>query len=352
MSEASVIRRERTELYVGLFIVVGLAIMGGLIWQFGSFTDKLKARYQLQIVLEDATGIIIGAEVRFGGTPIGLVTNKEIKKDFSSMLLTLEIFEQYKIPEGSKLSLATSGLMGDRYINIVPPEEVTDQTIKAGTTIDGGGVDVLAEVTERAARLSDKMEVVLGELDQAIKETRVVVNNLTSVTEKFDQRVMSEENLDNIGETIEKMKVTTSNLANGSAKLEPLLEESRETVAAARKPFERATEVIDKIEPAVAELQPALAEVRPTLIEFKDTAAKANYAIDRILEGDGVAGALISDPELKADLESFVENLEEHGILGYKSGKRRSDAEEEKAEEKTGDTPPAPRKKGLFNFGN
>ncbi|MEM7013782.1 MAG: MlaD family protein, partial [Verrucomicrobiota bacterium] len=312
-------------------------------------------RYELTITLNDATGIIKGAPIRFGGTMVGRVRTKEISDDFTSMQLKVDIFEEYKLPKGSRFVVTTSGLMGDRFINITPPVEPTKERIQPGETIASSGGDMMAEFQERAARLSDKIEIVLEELDQAVVETRVVVANLTSVTEKVDQRVMSDDNLDNIAKSIEKLQVTTTNLADGSAKLEPLLEESRVTVAAAKKPFERATEVIDKIEPAVeelqpafAELKPAIAEVRPTLIEMKDVATKANYAIDRIIEGEGVTGALISDADMRSDLESFVDNLEAHGILGYKKGKQKDDSKDSDDDDDDSDEDAPREKRGLF----
>lgn len=335
MSDASVIRRERTEIFVGLFIIVGLAIMAVLIWNFGSFTDKFRPKYELEIRLNDASGIIEGAPVRYGGTKVGFVTSKKIADDFSSMIMKVAIFEEYKIPVGAKFVVTTSGLMGDRFVNIYAPDEPTDERIKPGTTLTSSGGDMMAEFSERAARVSDKIEIVLEEVDQAVTEARVMVANLTSVTEKFDQRVLAEKNLENFDAAIANLRVTTNNLADGSGKIGPLLDETKATVAAAREPFEQATMMIAKLEPAIEELQPAFAELKPalaevqsTLVEIRSVATQLNYAVDRIIDGDGVAGALISDPQLRDDLKSFVATLEEHGILGYKKGRKEIEEEE------------------------
>jgi phospholipid/cholesterol/gamma-HCH transport system substrate-binding protein len=356
MSDASVIRRERTEIFVGLFIIVGLAIMAVLIWNFGSFTDRFRPKYELKIVLNDATGIIQGAPIRYGGTKVGVVKSKEIAEDFTSMVMTVEIFDEYKIPAGSKFVVTTSGLMGDRFVNIFAPDEPTEERIKPGSTIVSSGGDMMAEFSERAARVSDKVEIVLEELDKAVSETRVMVANLTSVSEKFDQRVLAEDNLENFTEAIANLRTTTTNLAEGSGKIAPLLDETRETVAAAREPFDRASELIKKLEPAIEELQPAfaelkplLAEVQPTLAEIRGVATQLNYAIERVLDGDGIAGAVISDPELRDDLKSFVETLEEHGVLGYKKGRQEDKKEDEP---KAAEPEEKPKGKGLFRRKN
>jgi len=193
---------------------------------------------------------------------------------------------------------------------------------------------------KRATTLADKMDTVLEELDMVVKESRKVVGNLNSVTEKIDQQVMSEENVSNVSKTIEKLRESTDNLATATEKLEPLLEASHETVVAASKPFER-------MDAAIVKLEPALDDLRATV-------RNANLVMADIKNGEGVAGAILSDSKLRADLTSFVENLEAHGILGYKKGKKASDEEaKEKAAPKAGEKPeskPSEPRKGPFRI--
>lgn len=330
MSDASVISRERTELYVGLFVAVGLAIMGTLIWNFSGIRDSMVPRYNLYVLLPDASGVLDGGAVKFRGTKIGFVKEKRFMDDLSGVLVTLDIFQKYEVPEESQFTIVTSGLMGDRYIDIVPPDRLTGRMIKPNTPnnpIDNTGADLMTELKKRAAMLADKMDTVLDELDLVVKESRSVVSNLNSVTEKIDQQVMSEENIGNVSKTIEKLRASTDNLATATEQLEPLLQASQETVVAAAKPFER-------MDAAIVKLEPALDDLRATV-------RNANLVMADIKNGEGVAGAILSDSKLRADLTSFVENLEAHGILGYKKGKKASDAEEKAAATKTPSKPAA-----------
>ncbi len=50
--------KKQTELFVGLFIFAGLALLGGLVLQFGKFSDRLRGHYGLTIVFDDASGVI------------------------------------------------------------------------------------------------------------------------------------------------------------------------------------------------------------------------------------------------------------------------------------------------------
>jgi len=337
MSEESVIRRERTELFVGLFILVGLAIMGTLIWQFGKIGDRIGDRYQIQLRLDDASGIMEGSAVRFGGTKIGFVARKDPRTDFTGIVLTLDLDSTYRIPEGSRFAVSTSGLMGDRYINVSPPQEVTNDKIKPGAMVEGVLEDPVKEIQETVMDLSTRANVVLAELDQAIADSQVVVANFTKISEKVDAQVLSDDNLDNFANALDKISLTTDNLTDASAKLEPLIEESRDTVKQAGKPFETA----DK---ALVELEPTVKELRVAVEGAQDAIDEANSAIREVTGGEGVTASLITNEELARDLESLIANLEAHGVLGYKKGKRRNDAYEERqerrAEEKKSPSPP------------
>lgn len=321
MSDETVIRRERTELLVGLFILVGMAIMGALIWQFGKISDRIGERYQVTLRLDDASGIIEGSSVRFGGTKIGFVQKKDPRADFSGILLTLDLDSTYRIPKGSKFTVTTSGLMGDRYISVVPPSTPTEEKLAPGSTVEGFVDDPVKEIQASVMDLSTRANVVLAELDQAITDSQVVVSNFTEISEKINEQMLNDDNLDNFANALDKISLTTDNLNKASAKLDPLIEESRATVKRAGKPFDTADE-------AFAELKPTIEELREAANAAEATMAQANRAIREVTDGDGLTSSLISNRELARDMESLVANLEEHGVLGYKSGKKRDDAYE------------------------
>ncbi len=347
MSEASVIRRERTELSVGLFILAGLAIMGVLIWQFGKFSDRLQDRYIIYLLMPDASGVVEGSGVLYGGGKIGYVKDLTLLEDFSGVRLTLEIFDTYKIPAGSEFSIGTSGLMGDKYINVVPPserereEKGLEGNLAAGALVEAEGADVIADLQKQAQVISDKVDIVLTELDTAISEARTVVGNLTSISEKFDQRVLSDVNIENFSRSLERVSDTTENLASASKELGPLLEESKKTVAAAAEPFERADQMIADLEPSLSSLGPTMDDLRVAVDEIKDTANNANQTIDEIRKGNGVVGGLISDSQMRRDLESLLANLEAYGILGYKRGRAKDNAARERDPRNRADDSPA-----------
>jgi phospholipid/cholesterol/gamma-HCH transport system substrate-binding protein len=331
MSDANVIRKERTEFFVGLFVVIGSIIMGALIWQFGKFSDRLENDYPVYLVLQDASGIIPGGNVMFSGERVGYVKSKELdQRTFQGIKVELRVFQKYNIPVGSKFRVATSGLMGDNFISITPPPEdkLTGEVLgREGITIRGSE-NVLEQLPEQGKRIADNVETLLAELDTSVDDVRKVIINFISISEKFDQRVMSEENLASFDQAVTSIGDTATNLQKASDKLTDLIEDSRKTVAAAGKPFERADKAIAELEPTVKELHATIEEI--------------HHAADQVTNGDGPVPALLTNSEMRKNLESLISNLERHGILGYKRGREK----EEKGEDK--EEPKGPLGRGLF----
>ena len=133
--------QSRPEIFVGLFLFIGLAMLGGLILQFGKYSDKLKGHYSLTIVFEDASGVIKGSEVRMGGARIGQVTNLPELNDEIKVEVELSIMAAIRIPEGSTFQINSASLLGDKLIVVTPPadQERNGGFFAQNSRIDGAG---------------------------------------------------------------------------------------------------------------------------------------------------------------------------------------------------------------------
>lgn len=323
------LRKEKTEIFVGLFVLVGLIIMGTLIIQFGRFSDRLREKYEVTVLFPDGGDISNGSPVRLGGAQIGIVAaNPELNTDSNGVIIALEIYDGKKIPAGSRFSIGTSGLMGDSYIKVTSPKLSSGEYLPPGSTIDGTVGSSLADFTEQGGDL-------LNDLSLAVVDIREAVVSLDASFKKIEENVLSEENIDNLSGTLADFKATGENIKVASEKLIPVVEkggeameqakvafeEAKLAVAAATKTFDTATGIVEKAGPAVDDFGPAIADLREAI-------AGISKAVDGITKGDGAAAALIGDAELRRDLESLISNLNEHGILGYKNDA----AEREQAE--------------------
>lgn len=77
----------------------------------------LGGKYNIYASFGRTDGLNVGDAVRMSGVDIGRVVASKLDEDFNSRL-TLEINNEYKIPDDSSASIISFGLIGGKYIEI------------------------------------------------------------------------------------------------------------------------------------------------------------------------------------------------------------------------------------------
>lgn len=313
-------RDKKTEVRVGLFVLIGLAMIGGLILQFGRIGDRVRGHYPIVVVFDDASGLIKGSEIRMGGARIGKVAETPMLNDQLKVEVELSVSDMIRIPVNSQFQIASATILGDKLIQITPPETKTGQFIAEGQRIVGGGPSGLdaiqnnAEAVSRDARqlMKDAKEM-LTNVDATVGDIRNATRKLDQALERVNTAVLSETNLQSISRTI-------ANFEQSSTSLKPTLDDARETLATLRKAADNANARINEIGPAFKQVPQAVASI-------KQAADKAGNAIDRVSQGEGLLGTLAEDKGVSTDTKTFIKNLRQYGILRYrdKESKEESD---------------------------
>src|SRR5207248_9181432 len=116
-------RHERgLEFKVGIFVFVGLAMLGALLVQFGRLGEGFKTYYPLTVRFNDASGLLKGTDVLLAGARIGKVAGgPRLVSDGPGVLVPLRIYDYVRLPIGSKFTVGSSGLLGDRFVTVTPP---------------------------------------------------------------------------------------------------------------------------------------------------------------------------------------------------------------------------------------
>ena len=75
--------------------------------------------YQLYARFNRTDGLLVGDAVRLAGMDIGRVVSARLDNNFKAVL-TLEVKDQIRLPEDSSAAIVSSGVMGNKYIEIEP----------------------------------------------------------------------------------------------------------------------------------------------------------------------------------------------------------------------------------------
>ncbi len=120
------------ETIIGFVVLIIALLFLIFAYKTGSSITSSKG-YQLTANFQSAEGIAVGSDVMISGIKIGSV--KKITLDPNSFYASvcLNINDDVKIPKDSKAQVVTSGLLGGKYISIVPGND--DENLAANEEI-------------------------------------------------------------------------------------------------------------------------------------------------------------------------------------------------------------------------
>jgi ABC-type transporter Mla subunit MlaD len=310
---------KRTEVFVGLFLLCGMALLGGLILRFSSIRERFRDRDRFTVLFSDASGLSEGAPVRLGGTTIGRVEQTPRLNSSGKVGVSITVYrdEENRIPRGSRFAIAKEGLLGDSYIAITRPEESTEGFYEPGEVLSGSMTTGLDTLQESAGKISGEVEGLVKELRAGVKAFEAAVAridaevltpentgnvktslaSLNSALKKVDEQVLSEENTTAVKDTLASLRSTSEALATQVKKLDPILE---------------------KGEKAMTSFGEAADTFKQSGTAFTKAAEKAGRTFGQTTDGDGLLAALLNDAELRDDFKSLVANLRSRGVIFYK----------------------------------
>jgi phospholipid/cholesterol/gamma-HCH transport system substrate-binding protein len=121
------------ELKVGIFVFIGIIILMTFVLSIGGY-KTWTAGYNVHFTFKFVNGVKLGAPVRFAGIDVGEV--KEISFNFNpqesqtKVRLICWIKNDIKIPIDSSVWVNTLGLLGEKYIEIMPGKDYSKYLAK------------------------------------------------------------------------------------------------------------------------------------------------------------------------------------------------------------------------------
>ena len=122
MSENNSNRESALELKAGVFVLIGLVFIATMAFKFGRLGQGLfQQYYAITVTFPSADGLIKNSDVQLAGARIGYVAEKPvITPGGSGVTIPLEILSDVKIPRQTTLEVGSSGLLGDKFVDIKP----------------------------------------------------------------------------------------------------------------------------------------------------------------------------------------------------------------------------------------
>lgn len=126
--------RSMLDLWVGLFVVAGIAALVVLAFKVGNMSSMGGGEtYTLTANFDNIGGLKPRAPIKSAGVVVGRVTAISFNNERFTAKVTMAVEKNYKFPKDTTASILTSGLLGEQYIGLEGGGD--DQMLKAGDNI-------------------------------------------------------------------------------------------------------------------------------------------------------------------------------------------------------------------------
>jgi phospholipid/cholesterol/gamma-HCH transport system substrate-binding protein len=359
--------KAQNELQAGVFILGAIALLGLSIWILGQERQIFVRQQEYRAIFKDVQGLSEGAGVRLGGIAVGRVGGFSFVADSveQRVEVTILLNDHFveRIREDSVVTLQTQGLLGDRFINILPG--VSPNKLPPGSVL---------QVQESA-----DMALLFSRASVAVDNVATLSEQLKDLTKNFDKKTLDSiavgfRSLGSLAEEIEKgdgllhklvfskkdgeqilgdLRTASSSLSSfmkeikdGDGLLNALVygDKGPETIAS----LSQSAASIGQASTALAGLindiktgsglahEMVYAEspggINEVVAKLNDTAHNLKIASDALAKGSGTIGALLVDSQLYDNLVEVTDGAKRSVIL--RSAIRSALAENRKQEAK------------------
>ena len=266
------------QVWVGLFVLVAAALLIGTVLSVaGTFR---RGNIPHRAYFKFAGGLEPGAAVRFGGMKAGSVQAVRVDPEDSTRIeVDFNVARHIPLKADSVAKIASLSPLGDNYV------ELTAGTREAAAAAPGSVLRStesinFSDLGDMVGELKPMLQQVLQNLNQRLNELQVTMaraNDLLSDQNRSNISAALGNVNSMLAEDRPKVSATLSNVQTASARLMPLLDDLKKTMA-------QANDALGHIDAVVLEnrqdLRSSLAELRQTLL----TASSVMDQLERTLD--------------------------------------------------------------------
>lgn len=284
------------ELRTGIFVGAAIFILAVFIFIVGDMTVLFKkSGYALSVTFDSAAGLDKRAAVKMAGVPVGYVRDIRLARRQAEVVMT--IYPDVEIPKDSRATFSALGLLGEKYIEILPGESAS--SCLPGDFLPGLPSASFDQVGGLLLSLGDQIK----EAGQAIRE------------------MLGPETKTNLNQALESLASLSSELSDFIGQNKG---DVRQTVRGAGQTFENLDKNIEDVSTAANDTLKVLKDiaaenrenVKLNLEKIKELIGKIeeslkllNSSLEKINRGEGTLGKLIQEPELFEKAEGTLDEL-------------------------------------------
>jgi phospholipid/cholesterol/gamma-HCH transport system substrate-binding protein len=271
-----------TEAKVGLFILIGMLLLGYMTMQVGQRGVGIKKGYTIDVVFDNVSGLNKHSSVQIAGVEVGRVENILLKD--GKALVRLRIIPNVTLEKDVSAAIKTRGVLGDKYIEIIPGT-------RGMAALEPG--DQIRNVERQA------------DIDRLLNQIGAIADDIKTVSGTLSNVMGGQAGQENIGGILENMQLLTQNInklvVNNEATVRSMLLNAQELTTNLNR-------VVVQNDAKVGEV---IDNLRDASREMEKTFAAFNQIADGVNRGEGTLGQLMRDETTITSLNKTLASLQE-----------------------------------------
>ncbi len=259
-------------LKVGLMTLLTSAVLIYMVYVIGDFSFTERG-YNFTISFYAVNGLSKGSNVSMSGVKIGKVTSIEIVDDQVYVHAYISD-KKHHIRRKSTFTISSAGLMGEKYVEIMPTRDYTSPYVANGEVIAGTDPVRMDELIEQGSVLLQRLQELTASAkdiigDPDLKEnTRTMFRNARNASDNINEITVSLRNRsDHIIESLDKILNDVSDE----------IEKNRQDIKKIVENFRKISDNIDNIAGSSKEnLKDIIANIKSSTDKLDDMIAKLN----------------------------------------------------------------------------
>jgi phospholipid/cholesterol/gamma-HCH transport system substrate-binding protein len=273
--------KKRDEVLVGLMLIgtIIIVVLGSLWLARGG----LAKGYPLYAKFPWGAGLKQGQPVWLVGVTVGYVDGVELEQN-GTLITTLRITDDYKVPVGSKATVVPNGIFGDMAVALTPerPNPVSyneGDTVPVGPTTPG-----IAQITAKADSIARSVNTVTLALQQemvaagGLRDMRQAIAGTNRLIAEFSSIA---------AEQSRQLSATMTSLRRAASAVDPV-----------------------KIDSTMTNVRTASANMAAMSADLKETSAKLDAILAKVDSGNGSVAKALNDPGVYNDMRGVLARID------------------------------------------
>ncbi len=292
---------------VGVFVLVATTLLIVTLLSLSGLFERNEPWYRADF--KNAGGLGPGSEVRYAGGPtVGRVISvRNDPQNPALMQIDFRVDRDLPVKTNSRVKIASLSALGDNFLGIVPGTAEAPRA-PSGTVLPSENYVGFDDLEEELGTLTPQASALMGTLNARATELQVTIQRVNALLSPGNRENLSAalaNAKDMLAEDRPPLHSTLNNLSASSAKLGPLLDDFKQSVAQANTALSHVDSMVTENRP---DLRQAIAQMRAALTSASALTDQLNDTLNA--NSDNLTYIIENVRDITTNLKAFSERIE------------------------------------------